>query len=607
MQRSARVFGPAIRVALPPELTSEANLLAYLRMGQAELKVIRWYSGRMYHAFNIKKKSGKDRIITAPNQRLKFLQRKIADLLTPLYNRRNPVHGFVAERSVKTNAQSHLGSKFIVNLDLKEFFPSISQKRVIGMLRSLGIHSGAAEAIGIICCLNGCLPQGAPSSPILSNMICFRLDKELMQFAKSTRCIFTRYADDLSFSSYQPLTGLFDAAPPSSGRFSPDLLAEKLRLIFGANGFALNPDKAHYADRNSRRTVTGIRINEALNLDRKYIRNLRSALYSVETLGAPDAEKKYHEAYGGKTTIGQHLQGKVAWLGFIKGLSDPVFRSIASRFNKAFPALAIQVQPTPGEVRDRAVWIIEHWEATGDQGTAFFLKDVGLVTAEHCVSPSGIVDLYHPSKPSNVFKASVKYRCADRDLVVLQHSIPNNEFYELDTAAQPPATGDATTAFGYPGFGPGDRLNIRPGSVTSLPVKSGIQLVEVQQMLTQGMSGGPLLNSEGQVIGVIHSKRRRNAALTRPIWPFACAVPISLPVQQSWRGSYRCWAEHEDHDRRPGHQEPRRDTHGTDLRALPTSRHTPKVRLNPLVAACRWRRAGMDSFLGNQQGRCSGF
>ncbi|WP_334181706.1 reverse transcriptase domain-containing protein [Novosphingobium sp.] len=496
--------GNATRVKLPAELATQANLLAYLGMTPAELKVIGWYTAKMYHTFSIQKKSGKPRIINAPDRRLKILQTKISRLLTPLYRRRNPVHGFVTERSVKTNAKSHLGSKYIVNVDLQDFFGSISYGRVAGVLRSFGIHRDVADAIATICCLNGVLPQGAPSSPLLSNMVCFRLDRKLMELAKEARCIYTRYADDLSFSSYQPLTALFEGPPPSSGHFSPNILSNRLKLLLAGNGFLVNPTKAHYADRNSRRTVTGIRINEGLNLDRRFVRNLRATLFSVETLGVTAAEAKYHASYGGKSTIGAHLQGKLAWLGHIKGPSDPVFRILASRFNKAFPALKFEIHPTQDQIRDRSVWLVEHWEGTGDQGTAFFLKGVGLVTAEHCVSPSGQVELYHPSKPANKFLGSVKHRCPNRDLAVLDHNIPANEYYEFDSAVAAAATGDPTTAVGYPGFGPGDKLNVRPGPVTSLPIKSGVQMVEVQQMLTQGMSGGPLLNNNDEVVGVIH-------------------------------------------------------------------------------------------------------
>ncbi len=503
MPRPARVFGPPIRVKLPIEFASEAAILAHLVMSPAEAKKIRYYRSRMYRTFAIQKKSGKERVITAPDRRLKMLQRKICDLLTPVYRRRNPVHGFVADRSVRTNAEAHVGSKYIINIDLKDFFPSISERRVTGVLSSLGIGRDVAEILSFICCVNGCLPQGAPSSPLLSNMICFRLDKELMAFAKKTRCIYTRYADDITFSSYQPLAALFEAAPPSPGGFAPDLLSTELAGIFAANGFVINPEKAHYADRHSRRTVTGLRVNEGINVDRRFVRNLRAALFSVETVGATAAQAKFHAEHGGKAVLGNHLQGKLSWLGYVKGHADPVFRSMASRFNRSFPDQALTIQPTREEIRDRAVWLVEHWENGGDQGTAFFLRGVGLVTASHCVSPSGAVEVYHPSKPSNKFTANVKHRCKHRDLAVLDHAIAETEFYELDASSTAPLTGDATVAVGYPGFGPGDKLNVRTGNVTSLPIKSGVQMVEVQQMLTQGMSGGPLTDPDDKVIGII--------------------------------------------------------------------------------------------------------
>jgi retron-type reverse transcriptase len=292
----------------------------------------------MYQHFSIAKGPNKVRMISAPDKRLKFLQRKLADKLTELYRPRNPVHGFVAERSVKTNALVHLHGRFVVNIDLKDFFPTISQNRVEGMLSSLGIDARVAEIIARICCNNGHLPQGAPSSPVLSNMICFRLDKKLMGIAKEARCIYTRYADDITLSSYQPPTALFEATLPPAGRFSPDLFAPKLHDVFQQNGF-VNPDKAHYADRHSRRIVTGLKVNELLNVDRRYVRNIRAALHSIEMLGIKDAEKKFREKHGGRSSLAAHLQGKISFLTHVRGQSDPVVRSITLRFNKCFPCV----------------------------------------------------------------------------------------------------------------------------------------------------------------------------------------------------------------------------------------------------------------------------
>jgi RNA-directed DNA polymerase len=141
------LFGQPIRIAIPVELADEASLLAYLELSPAELRKIWYYRGRMYQHFSIAKGPDKVRMISAPDERLKLLQRKLADKLSELYRPRNPVHGFVAERSVKTNALAHLHRRFVVNIDLKDFFPTISQNRVQGMLSSLGLNARVAEII----------------------------------------------------------------------------------------------------------------------------------------------------------------------------------------------------------------------------------------------------------------------------------------------------------------------------------------------------------------------------------------------------------------------------------------------------------------------------
>lgn len=440
-------------------------------------------------------------MISAPDERLKSLQRKLADKLNKLYRPRHPVHGFVAQRSVKTNALAHLQRRFVVNLDLKDFFPTISENRVEGMLSSLGIAPRVAEIIARICCNNRHLPQGAPSSPVLSNMICFRLDKNLMELAKETRCIYTRYADDITFSNHQPPIALFETKLPQAGRFLPDLFVPQLRAVVQQNGFVMNPDKAHYADRHSRRIVTGLKINELLNVDRRYVRNIRAALHSIEKLGVKDADIKFRAKHGGKSNLAAHLRGKLSFLTHIKGQSDPVVRNITLRFNKCFPARPIKITPTSSEIRDRAVWIVDDPK---HQGTAFFLKDVGLITAAHCVQGVDEIEVLHPSKHANTFKATVRKRHEHRDLAILDHQIPETEYFELEPAINPITNGAAMTALGYPGWGPGDMLNVRPGFISTLTVRSGVQLIEVTQKLAQGMSGGPLLDANDGVAGIIH-------------------------------------------------------------------------------------------------------
>lgn len=137
MPSIARIFGKHFPLPIPPEFSDEGTLLAHLGMSPKELKKIWWYRSRMYREFSIAKGSGKTRTISAPDRRLKILQTKLTPLLGQLYRIRNPVHGFVPMRSVKTNAEAHGRRRFVINLDLQDFFPSITEKRIIGLLRSL--------------------------------------------------------------------------------------------------------------------------------------------------------------------------------------------------------------------------------------------------------------------------------------------------------------------------------------------------------------------------------------------------------------------------------------------------------------------------------------
>ena len=495
------LFGGASRTKIPPELTSKSELLKYLGVSPAELKKIWWFRGRMYSHFNISKRSGKTRLISAPDYRLKMLQQKIARSLAKLYNPRKPVHGFVTDRSVRSNAESHLRRRFILNVDLKNFFPTITEPRVQGLLESIGIDKDVAETVARICANNDCLPQGAPSSPVISNMICFRFDKALMKFSKEHRLLYTRYADDITLSSFQPPTALFEGDRPDPGKVAEEKLSDEIRSIIRNNGFELNPEKIHYADKNSRRIVTGIKINEGMNVDRRYVRNVRTALFKVEKYGPAAAQAELKTRFGKTCKIQAHLQGKISWIGFVKGQSDPVFRGLAKRYNTCFPANPIKVHPTQSEIVDRAIWVVE---TEDDTGTAFFLGGVGLVTAAHCVNGASEIEVFHPLKTANRFKITIKHICTHRDLAILEHSISSTEYFELESFTGSPMVGTNTLAAGFPTYGPGDQLNIRQGSISSLTTKSAVPLIEVSQMLGQGMSGGPLMNKNYEVLGIIH-------------------------------------------------------------------------------------------------------
>ncbi|MCX5519681.1 serine protease [Kaistia defluvii] len=132
------------------------------------------------------------------------------------------------------------------------------------------------------------------------------------------------------------------------------------------------------------------------------------------------------------------------------------------------------------------------------------MEGVGLVTAFHCIVGGEDIEVFHPSKPANRFPVKLKKGCAARDLAILEHEVPLEEHYTLAIADATPNEDGAILALGYPSYGPGDKISRRPGQIHSRPTKSGVKYLEVSMKLNQGMSGGPILNSSGHVIGITH-------------------------------------------------------------------------------------------------------
>lgn len=490
--------------ALPKELLTEDSFLDYIGVNRQELLKIWWFRERMYKNFIIPKSSGKDRYIFAPDDRLKYIQRKLVPMLELMYQPRNSVHGFVRSRSVRSNAAAHLRSRYIINIDLMDFFLSISERRVVGLLKALSISEQVSEILARLVCHHGRLPQGAPTSPIISNMICYKMDIELFNRAKTLGAIYTRYADDITFSSFRKMDKFFEVSTPTSGSFEVEALDSSIRKIIQKNGFQLNASKLYYSDFSARRVVTGIKINQNLNVDRKYIRKTRAMLFSVEKDGYDKSLSKYQSIYCTKNPLKNHLRGRVSWISFVKGSSDPTVRRLIIKFNELFQDSKIQLQPTLSEKIERAIWIVEHDGDNGTQGTCFFLKNAGLITAEHCVSDPINLVVYHPSKPSNKFTVKIDRKDTVRDIAVLEHDIANTEFFELDISDLPETEILTVIAAGYPDFGPGDKLNRRLGTINSVNSKNSIRYFETSQIIAPGMSGGPLLDINNNVCGVNH-------------------------------------------------------------------------------------------------------
>lgn len=245
-----------------------------------------------YKRFYIKKKSGGTRMISSPMPQLKKVQYWVFENILNKIPVHEAAHGFVEDRSIKTNAELHVGAEVVINQDLKNFFPSITFERVRGLFRSFGYSGQLATIFALICTepevdeveLDGevyfvakssrYLPQGAPTSPVITNILCKRLDNRLTGMAEKNDYVYSRYADDITLST-QKEEGLAKI---------PQILWQSKKIIEDES-FQLHPDKLHVMRTGSRKEVTGIVVNEKINVGRKKLNQFRALLHQIEKDG----------------------------------------------------------------------------------------------------------------------------------------------------------------------------------------------------------------------------------------------------------------------------------------------------------------------------------
>ena len=279
-----------------PLLTSATDVAQAIGIEERELAWLTYHRGAAtldhYSRFLIPKRRGGTRVISSPKRRLRVAQSWLLEqILTPL-----PVHdaavAFRPGLSVVDNAAQHTGRAVVARIDLQDFFPSITLPRVRRFFRSLGYSSGIATLFALLAteaprtavALDGqthfvalgerCLPQGACTSPALTNLLCRRLDTRLAGAAAALGFRYTRYADDLVFSHAE-------ASAPVG------ILLALARRILAETGFRVNEEKTSVLRPQHRQVVTGIVVNETPHVSREDLRRFRAVLHRCETLGLP--------------------------------------------------------------------------------------------------------------------------------------------------------------------------------------------------------------------------------------------------------------------------------------------------------------------------------
>jgi hypothetical protein len=292
-----------------PEWKSESDVAAALSISVGMLRHFSIHRERErvphYVMFAIPKRRGGVRIIHAPKRRLKAIQRRLNEVLVSRLPVSDHAHGFRAGRSVRTNAEPHVGRAIVLKLDIKDCFPTLHYRRVRGLLIALGYSYPVAATLAVLMTepirqpveIEGTLyhvpveprhcVQGAPTSPGLCNAIMLRLDRRLAGLATKYDYHYTRYADDLTFSGNDPE--------------KVKRVLTLARRIIAEEGFATNPDKTRIQRRGQCQRVTGVVVNETAGLSRKERRRLRAEIHQKSKAGMSKDEA-------------QELRGRLAYL-----------------------------------------------------------------------------------------------------------------------------------------------------------------------------------------------------------------------------------------------------------------------------------------------------
>lgn len=500
----------------------------------------------MYTESALVKKHGGTRRICVPPLDLRILQDKLLRVFTLVYNPRPCVTGFAKGRNIIDNASPHAHKRLVLNFDLEDFFPTIHFGRVQGMLES-GPFSLAHEAAMMLTQLvthdDGHLPQGAPTSPIVANMVCGPLDTAMMAFAREHRFRYSRYADDITLSTTQRKLPAAVASVDDDGVC--DLGAPLVDLI-AKHHFRIRAGKTRARTSLRRQMATGLVINEFPNVRRVFLRDLRAMIHSCRLKGMAEAAKLHAEKT--KRTPGGNLdqwiqtviRGRLAFVKMVRGESDPIYRRLLRDANQ-IPGCAFWAETPPKDqpgqpLRRRSrlnvdwrlwadryrhcVFRVDCTDPTGTShgfGTAFRVGPRTFVTAGHNVdseptpavaSVRRVLRLEYPlGAPAAVSRVQALGGHAGGPDIALGFATLPAEWPAIfiPTQERLPQVGEEVAALGYPDIARRHlELVLHVGRAEAVTTDyHGCRFITVSFASGPALSGSPLLDANGHCVGVM--------------------------------------------------------------------------------------------------------
>ncbi|MAT40409.1 MAG: hypothetical protein CL946_12505 [Ectothiorhodospiraceae bacterium] len=515
-----------------------SDLALHLGISTSRLRWLLYHKqSDLYDSFQIPKHNGVSRTIDAPCMSLKDVQNRILNSLATYYKPPRCAHGFIDSKSIITNAKLHVRKKLILRIDLEDYFPSIHIGRIQGLLKKgLGCNPTISWAISRLCTLDSVLPQGAPTSPLIANMITKRLDHQLASFASSYSCRYTRYADDITISTTKKAFPRRILKRSELSRLDIEDLADEMIAIITENGFHINESKLRLYHCNQRQTVTGLTVNQKVNLPRKREKQVRAMIHDWETNGLSNAAKKYISRYDYKkrpdnTSSGllfkKVVLGRLSYIRMIKGPDDWIVQKYAHRLSLLDSEFFEQYE-SKWKVIVRAFQAIEcirlievEYSKNGveyySQGTGVYIKNIGLLTCYHVLDPD-----FTGTTSSNIDVSLVQEKLisgkliyskkelgagvllkADKDCDLALLKVDNDRPNSITLSSNDPILGESIITLGYPNYTPGRSAHVQNTSIGSQKMYMGKTHFTISDDIFKGMSGGPVLNSNYQLVGLM--------------------------------------------------------------------------------------------------------
>lgn len=283
-----------------PVIFDIAHLALLIGLPTASLAGMIFADDNFYSEASIPKKSGGVRVLHMPSLDLKYIQRWILDNILKNMHISSYAMGFCDQRSILSNAKLHTRQECVLNMDIKDFFPSIGFEKVFRVFSYHGYTKEMSYILAKLCTYRGSIPQGSPASPCLSNLVCLKLDARLSSLAKKYEANYSRYADDITFS----------------GNAGIKKIEQITEMILGEEGFQVNPQKTRIAYKYQRQEVTGLIVNgEDVRVSKQYKRLLYQEIYYCMRFGVQNHMKKIKCE---KAFYKEHLYGKVYFVNMVE-------------------------------------------------------------------------------------------------------------------------------------------------------------------------------------------------------------------------------------------------------------------------------------------------